>query len=123
MEEIVKKYLEDHCATDTVLAEKYNADMMPECYKFIYEMAEEMHKERDKCECLAIERTTVFKWARDFFVEGKAALEEEKARKAEEQRIENEKIRAEKEKAQMEKERYDREHANGQMTIFDIAGV
>lgn len=121
MEEIVKKYLEDYCATDTVLAEKYNADMMPECTKYIHEMAVEMNQ--DMVESLAIERATVFKWARDFFVEGKAALEEEKARKAEEQRIENEKIRAEKEKAQIEKERYDREHANGQMTIFDIAGV
>lgn len=122
MEEIVKKYLEEHCATDSVLAEKFNPELMPECYKFIYKMAEEMHGD-SKSECLAIERTTVFKWARDFFIEGEAALEEERKAKQEKEAAERKAAQEKAERERMEKERYEREHANGQITIFDFAGV
>lgn len=123
MMEIIKKYLEGCCQADPYFKEKYDESQLDKCLEFITDMA----KERANGEhCVAIEDATVFKWARDYFNDGKAALEAERKRKEEENRKKREeeeaKRKAEEEQKRMEKERYEHEHELGQMTIFDLIG-
>lgn len=123
MKEIIKKFLEGCCQADPYFKAKYVESQLDKCLEFITDMARER---ADGSNCIAIEDATVFKWARDFYNEGTAALEAEKDRKAEEERKmreeEEAKRKAEEEKKRIEKERYDREHALGQTTIFDLLG-
>lgn len=130
MKEIIKKYLEGCCQADPCFKEKYDETQLDNCITFITDMAREKANGEHS---IAIEETTVFKWARDFYNEGTAALEAEKERKAEEERKRREEEEAkrkaeaeakkkEEERIRMEKERYEREHAMGQITIFDILG-
>lgn len=123
MKEIIKKYLEGCCQADPYFKAKYVESQLDKCLEFITDMAKER---ADGSNCIAIEDATVFKWARDFFNDGKAALEEERKQKEfekQQKRLEEEANRkAEEEKKRIEKERYDREHALGQTTIFDLLG-
>lgn len=123
MKEIIKKYLEGCCQADPYFKAKYVESQLDKCLEFITDMARER---ANGSNCIAIEDATVFKWARDFFNDGTAALEEERKQKEFEERqkrLEEEANRkAEEEKKRIEKERYDREHALGQTTIFDLLG-
>lgn len=130
MKEIIKRYLEGCCQADPYFKEKYNESQLDKCVEFITDMAKER---ANGSNCVAIEDATVFKWARDFYNEGTAALEAERERKAEEERkkreeeetkrkAEEEAKKKEEERKRMEKERYEREHTMGQITIFDILG-
>ena len=123
MKDIIKKYLEGCCQADPLFKAKYVESKLDECLEFITDMARER---ANGSSCVAIEDATVFKWARDFFNDGKAALEAEREQKAAEERqkrLEEEVNRkAEEEKKRIEKERYEREHALGQTTIFDLLG-
>lgn len=133
MKEIIKEYLESQARIDPCFKEKYDEMQLDKCIDFIYEHAELLVTERTGKQCVPINGETVFKWARDFFNDGTAALEAEKERKAEEERkkreeeeakrkAEEEAKKKEEERKRMEKERYEREHAMGQVTIFDILG-
>lgn len=123
MKEIIKKYLEGCCQADPYFKAKYVESQLDKCLEFITDMAKER---ANGSNCIAIEDATVFKWARDFFNDGTAALEAEREQKAAEERqkrLEEEANRkAEEEKKRIEKERYEREHALGQTTIFDLLG-
>lgn len=112
MKGIIKEYLDSQARIDPCFKEKYDETQLDKCIEFIWDMArEKANNERS----IAIKDETVFKWARDFFNDGTAALEAK--RKAEE-----EAKKKEEERKRMEKERYEREHAMGQITIFDILG-
>ena len=131
MKGIIKEYLESQARIDPCFKEKYDETQLDKCIEFIWDMARE--KKADNESSIAIKDETVFKWARDFFNDGTAALEAEKERKAEEERkkreeedakrkAEEEAKKKEEERKRMEKERYEREHAMGQITIFDLLG-
>ena len=135
---IIKEYLESQARIDPCFKEKYDETQLDKCIEFIWDMARE---KADNERSIAIKDETVFKWARDFFNDGTAALEAEKERKAEEERKKREeedakrkaeekakkkeedaKRKAEEKAKKKEEERYEREHAMGQITIFDILG-
>lgn len=140
MKEIIKKYLERLCLTDEYLAGLYKEECLEGCIEYITNQA------RKKCEkgqnSIAIEDAVVFKWARDYFTEGEALRDEERKREEEakqaelkakieaeqkmskediEKRIkENQERLAKEEKERKEKEFLDRQHAEGQVSIFDL---
>lgn len=129
MKETIKHYLEEMCNTDSVLFEKYDEAQLDGCMKYLYDKASDLNK--DHKECIAVDDGTVFNWARHYFIEGQAAIDAEREAKAEEERIKRELEAEERRKAEEErkakeeaekaaKELYEREHANGQMTIFDL---
>lgn len=124
MEAIIKNYMEELCKTDSVLAERYDETIFGKCMEYIYEQAKEMAGEATS---IGLKDNIVFGWAKHYYLEGPAAIEKENQRKAEEARIKAEEERkqaeirkAEEDRIRMEKERDEREHANGQMTIFDL---
>lgn len=64
MKEIIQEYLEETIKTDAALAEVYDASKMDECIKLINERAKKQPRSGN---CVCIEDSVVFKWARDFF--------------------------------------------------------
>lgn len=130
MKGIIKEYLESQARIDPCFKEKYDETQLDKCIDFIYEHAELLVTERTGKQCVQINDETVFKWARDFFNDGTAALEAEKERKEEEEkkrREEEAKKRAQEAAEEAKKkaieERNKREHENGQLTIFDLMGA
>lgn len=65
MIEAIKKYLEEACKTDKVLAEKYDEKKMQECVDFIMGEARKHLGGKNG----AIKDETVYQWARHFFNE------------------------------------------------------
>lgn len=138
MEEQIKKYLDGFSSKDEFFKSKYDEKKIPDCVNYIFKQAEEMANGKN---AIGINDETVFKWARDYFIEGIAQREEEEKerRKAEElarkEKEENEdptefdrimeesrKKRKEEEAKRAMEERDKREHKDGQTTIFDLLG-
>lgn len=65
--EIIKKYLEEASANDPALAEKFDASKMDDCLEAIQKNAKKIATKS----CAMIKSDVVFKWARDFFIDGK----------------------------------------------------
>ena len=66
-ETTIKNYLDKQVAQDSALALVYNPSKIGECFNFIKEEA----RKKAINGCAMIEDVQVFKWARDFFLEGK----------------------------------------------------
>jgi len=73
-EAAVKAYLERQIEEDAALREKYDASLVKKCFEYITEQA---RKQADG-DCAVVEDALVYKWARDFYLEGAA----EKAKEA-----------------------------------------
>ena len=70
-EELVQAQLEEWAKTDAALAEKFNPEKVGSCWRWIIEKAREaLHGESG-----AIWHEQVFRWARDYFVDGVAGEE------------------------------------------------
>ena len=139
MKAIIKNYLEEQCAKDEHLAGLYKEECLVGCIHYITKLAKE---KANNDMSIAIESTTVFKWARDYFTEGEALRDEERKRMEEakqaeleakieaEQKMskedidkrikENQERLAKEEKERKEKEFLERQHAEGQVSIFDL---
>jgi len=67
-EELVKAQLEEWATTDAALAEKFKPEKVGSCWRWIVEKAREaLHGQPG-----AIWHEQVFRWARDYFVDGEA---------------------------------------------------
>lgn len=73
--EIIKNYLEDCAKTDKALAEKFDASKMDACMKFIENQVLETIDKKDRHGTVnrMVAPEVVYKWARDFFIDGAAA--------------------------------------------------
>ena len=65
-EQVIKNYLETQIVEDAALREKYDPEKLSACYKYIVSQA---RKQADNG-CAMIEDAVVYKWARDFYLEG-----------------------------------------------------
>jgi hypothetical protein len=65
-EQVIKNYLETQIVEDAALREKYDPEKLSACYKYIVSQAK---KQADNG-CAMIEDAVVYKWARDFYLEG-----------------------------------------------------
>ena len=65
-EQVIKNYLETQIVEDAALREKYDPNKLSACYKYIVSQA---RKQADNG-CAMIEDAVVYKWARDFYLEG-----------------------------------------------------
>jgi hypothetical protein len=65
-EQVIKNYLETQIVEDAALREKYDPKKLSACYKYIVSQA---RKQADNG-CAMIEDAVVYKWARDFYLEG-----------------------------------------------------
>jgi len=143
MKGIIKEYLESQARIDPCFKEKYKPENFEGCINYITAQAEKLVKDKHGKQCVAVKEEEVFKWARDYFNDGINVKEAEERKLKEQKAAEKEKaleedpeieinINAEIEesrkkaeeyrKQREEEERSKREHANGQMTIFDILG-
>lgn len=68
MKEILEKYLIEQAEKDSAFAEKFDASKMNSCVSFVVSQARTYLKGHNG----AVEDTIVFKWARDFFNDGKS---------------------------------------------------
>lgn len=71
--EILKNYLDDFASKDPAFAEKYEPNKLDACWNFITDAA---RKAAEGENSICIEDSTVFKWARDFFIDGASAKAE-----------------------------------------------
>ena len=71
-EQVIKNYLETQIVEDAALREKYDPKKLSDCYKYIVSQA---RKQADNG-CAMIEDAVVYKWARDFYLEGPQTEEE-----------------------------------------------
>lgn len=85
-EQVIKNYLETQIVEDAALREKYDSKKLSDCYKYIVSQAK---KQADNG-CAMIEDAVVYKWARDFYLEG-PQTEEEPEEEVEEETLEDEK--------------------------------
>lgn len=84
MTEIIKEYLETQAEKDAALKASYNPNVIEKCVEYIYKKAEETARSsgfaiRGGLRGVKIEDAVVYKWARDYFIEGIATKAEEKA--------------------------------------------
>ena len=117
-------------------------ELIDRCIKYIWKLAKEKANNSEGKDCIAIKDEEVFKWSRDYFNDEiwKKEDEEKAKQKAKEEedfppmndedeksldeRIAESRQKAEEYRIKKEAEERDkREHANGQMTIFDILGA
>lgn len=75
LKETLEAYLTEQASKDSVFAEKFDAKKMSACVSYVTNQARKHLQGKNG----AVEGTTVFKWARDFFNDGEA----EKAEKDE----------------------------------------
>lgn len=73
MKEILEKYLAEQAQKDPAFAKKFDPKKMGACVSYVTERARKYLQGKNG----AVEGTTVFKWARDFFNDGEAAEAEE----------------------------------------------
>jgi hypothetical protein len=92
-EQVIKNYLETQIIEDAALREKYDAKKLSACYKYIVSQA---RKQADNG-CAMIDDAVVYKWARDFYLEGPQKEEEPE----EEETLEEEKKPIPKEKKEV----------------------
>lgn len=119
MEEIIKNYLMERCNHDPELEEKFNEDGMEDCCKYIEDKAKEYLNSKNG----AIKDEIVYGWAREYFVLGKAEIDRIQAEKEEAERKEREARQAEDKKKADEKKFLESQHKDGQVSLFDFAGV
>lgn len=65
MKKIIQDYLEEQCAFDAALRDKYSASAMDKCIEYITEQARKELNGKSG----AIEDEKVFHWAREYFLE------------------------------------------------------
>lgn len=68
MEEIIKDYLENEIKKDPALAEKYEPGKIKSCIAYITEQARNFLGNTNG----GVPDTVVYKWARDFYIEGES---------------------------------------------------
>lgn len=73
MENAIKEYLEKQIKNDTALSEKYDPEKMGKCSEYITDLAKKQLGGKPGY----IEDAVVYKWARDFFIEGPDECKEE----------------------------------------------
>jgi len=66
MRTAIKEYLEKQIKNDTALSEKYDPEKMDKCTEYITDLAKKQLVGKPGY----IEDAVVYKWARDFFIEG-----------------------------------------------------
>ena len=66
--ELVKAQLETWAKSDAALAAVYTPDKLKDCWEYIEAQARKMAEDRRA----AVSYETVYRWARDFYVDGKA---------------------------------------------------
>ena len=66
MENAIKEYLEKQIKNNTALSEKYDPKKLDKCYEYITDLAKKQLGGNPGY----IEDAVVYKWARDFFIEG-----------------------------------------------------
>lgn len=81
-EQVIKNYLETQIVEDAALREKYDPKKLSDCYKYIVSQAK---KQADNG-CAMIEDAVVYKWARDFYLEGLQNEEPEEEETLEEEK-------------------------------------
>lgn len=64
-EALVKKYLDKQTETDTALKSLYVPSKIKDCFRFITEQA----RKQAVNNCVMIEDSQVYKWARDYYLE------------------------------------------------------
>ena len=74
LKEPIRKYLETQVQRDDALKSKYNPEFLEGCVDYINNQARETLKSRSGF----VEDAVVYKWARDYFVEGIADKDAEK---------------------------------------------
>lgn len=119
MEEIIKEYLKERCNRDPELEQKFNEDQMESCISYIEKKAREYLDSKNG----AIISDTVFSWAVEYFVVGEAELDRIQKEKEEAERKEREAKKAEEKKKADEKKFLQEQHKDGQISLFDFAGV
>lgn len=73
MRTAIKEYLEKQIKNDTALSEKYDPEKMDKCSEYITDLAKKQLGGKPGY----IEDAVVYKWARDFFIEGPDECKEE----------------------------------------------
>lgn len=66
LKEAIKAYLDGQVKQDAALAEKYSPEHIDLCIDYIHDMAEKVLEGKSG----AIDDATVYKWSRDFWLEG-----------------------------------------------------
>ena len=130
MKGIIKEYLESQARIDPCFKEKYKAELIDRCIKYIWKLAKEIANNSKDKNCIAIKDEEVFKWSRDYFNDEIWKKEEEdfppwndEDEKNLDERIAESRQKAEEYRIKKEEEKRNKlEHANGQMTIFDLIG-
>lgn len=79
MEQAIKAYLEDAIKTDPTLCATYNAKKIGECVKYITEQAKKYLNGKNG----AVADEIVYKWARDFFIDGETERQDNVTEEAE----------------------------------------
>lgn len=134
MKQTITDYLKNKCDSDPELEEKFNENLIDGCLVYIEKKARDYLNDNNG----AIKDEIVFGWARDYFVIGAAELDriekekleaerKEREAKREEERKKREeearKTKEEKEREEAEKKFQEAQHADGQTSLLDIAGV
>lgn len=119
MEEIIKEYLKERCNRDPELEQKFNEDQMESCISYIEKKAREHLDSKNG----AIVSDTVFSWAREYFILGEAEIDRIEKEKEEAEKKEREAKKAEEKKKADEKKFLEDQHKDGQVSLFDFAGV
>lgn len=119
MEEIIKEYLKERCNRDPELEQKFNEEQMESCISYIEKKAKEYLDSKNG----AILDEIVFGWAREYFILGEAEIDRIEKEKEEAERKEREAKRAEEKKKADEMIFQEKQHKNGQVSLFDFTGV
>lgn len=115
LKEAIKAYLDGQVKQDAALAEKYAPEHIELCIDYINEMAEKVLEGKSG----AIDDATVYKWSRDFWLEGhleealKKKEEEEKEEKEREEKRQKEKLAGKAKKTSVKKKDKDGKKAEG----------
>lgn len=119
MKTIITDYLTVRCERDSDLADKFQEERMDDCIEYIVKMAKN-HLDNQNG---AIMSDTVFEWARDYFVNGTAELDRIEKEKEEKEAEERKKKAEEDAKKKAEDKFMNDQHKDGQISLFDFAGV
>ena len=112
LKEAIKAYLDGQVKQDAALAEKYAPEHIELCIDYIHDMAE---KDLDG-ETGAVEDAVVYKWARDFWLEGHledALKKKEEDEKEREEKRQKEKLAGKAKKTSVKKKDKDGKKAEG----------
>jgi len=101
LKEAIKAYLDGQVKQDAALAEKYAPEHIELCIDYIHDMAENDLDGQPG----AIDDATVYKWSRDFWLEGhlEEALKKKEERKEREEKRQKEKLAGKAKKTSVKK--------------------